>query len=64
MKFVTVVSESKDSRVNCRAYMACFAAKELKALVVVGPEQSCKAIFASLNTNQATVKVGTYYVTK
>ena len=65
MTFTTVSAESKESRVVCRVHMACFFGdSELKCLLVIGPEQSTKAIFASLNGASATIMIGNKYVSR
>jgi len=64
MSFPTISAETTDSKVLSWFDMVCFVGTELKAVVVIGPEQSCKAIFACLNGNKALVKVGTTFATK
>lgn len=62
--FVMLGVEAKQTRINVRAYMVAQDTRVLKGAVIVGPEQTCVAVFASLNQEGSHIYVDDYYSTR
>jgi len=61
MNYSTIVVDKEDSRIVVRVYFACTIENEIKAILLVGPEQSCKGVFANMNTGSALITVNGNY---
>jgi hypothetical protein len=62
--FVMLGVEAKQTRVNVRAYMIAQDSRVLKGTVIVGPEQTCVAVFANLNQEGSHIYVDDYHTTR